>query len=95
MCCLFTTLVLIGPRAAIFVWWLVDPVRWAVAFDSFLWPLVGFLLLPWTTLMYLIVVPGGVTGLDWLWIAIAFVLDLATWGGGGYGNRDRIPGSVV
>ena len=95
MCCLFSTLVLAGPRAALFIWWLMDPLRWSVAFDSFLFPLVGFLFLPLTTLMYLIVVPGGVNGLDWVWIAIAFVLDLGTWGGGTYGNRDRMPGATA
>ena len=59
MCCVFTSLVLLGPRAAILFWWLFQPARWELAFDSFFWPFVGFLFAPWTTLMYVAVLPGG------------------------------------
>ncbi len=93
MCCLFTTLVLMGPRAAIFIWWLIEPLRWSAAFTSFLWPFLGFLLLPWTTLMYVIVYPGGIEGLDIVWLGIAFGFDLFTWFGGAYGNRRQLTGS--
>ncbi len=55
MCCLFTTLVLIGPRAAIFVWWLINPLRFSFAFNTVILPILGIIFLPWTTLMYLIV----------------------------------------
>ena len=92
MCCFFTTLVLLGPRAAIVIWWLVQPVRWQAAFDTWIWPLLGFIFVPWTTLMYVLVAPGGVIGFDWVWIALAVVADIGMWAGGGYGNRDRIPG---
>jgi len=34
----------------------------------------------------------GVTGWDWLWVGIAFVLDLGHYGYSAYGNRDQIPG---
>ena len=93
MCCMFTTLVLLGPRIGILVWWLFDPARWGIAFSSFLWPLLGFLFLPWTTLMYVAVAPvGGVTGFDWIWLGIAVLADISSHTGGAYGNRDRIPG---
>ena len=90
MCCLFTSLFLLGPRAAIVIWWLLQPVRWAEAFDTVLWPIVGFILLPWTTMMYVAVLPGGVDGFDYVWLAIAVVLDAATWAGGGFSNRSRM-----
>lgn len=92
MCCLFTTLVLVGPRAAIVVWGLAQPARWELAFSTFVWPLLGFVFLPWTTLMYVGVAPGGVTGFDWLWMVIAVIVDLASYSGSVYGNRDRIKG---
>ena len=92
MCCFFTTLVLLGPRAAILIWWLINPVRWQATFSSFIWPLLGFIFVPWTTLMYVLVAPGGVIGFDWVWIALAVVADIGMYAGGGYGNRDRIPG---
>jgi hypothetical protein len=92
MCCFFTTLLLLGPRAAILIWWLINPVRWQATFSSFIWPLLGFIFVPWTTLMYVLVAPGGVIGFDWVWIALAVVADIGMYVGGGYGNRDRIPG---
>lgn len=95
MCCLIATLFMLGPRAAILVWWLLQPVRWSAAFDTFLWPFVGFLVAPWTTLMYVAVAPGGITGFDVIWLAIAVAMDLFTWFGGGYTNRDRIPGTTA
>ena len=92
MCCFFTTLLLLGPRAAILIWWLINPVRWQATFDTWIWPLLGFIFVPWTTLMYVLVAPGGVIGFDWVWIALAVVADIGMYAGGGYGNRDRIPG---
>jgi hypothetical protein len=93
MCCLFASLVLLGPRVAGAFWWLLQPVRWQAAFDnSFIWPFLGLIFLPWTTLMYVVVSPGGATGFDWVWLALAVVADIASYGGSAYGNRDRIPG---
>ena len=93
MCCLFTTLLLLGPRAGILIWWLINPVRWELAFDGFLIPFLGFIFLPWTTLMYVIVgVPGGLVGFDWVWMGLAVLADVGMYVGGGYGNRDRVPG---
>ena len=90
MCCLFTVMVLVGPRLGIVVWGLAQPARWELAFSTFVWPLLGFVFLPWTTLMYVAVAPGGVTGIDWLGIVVAVLADLASYTGGAYGNRDRI-----
>ena len=92
MCCIFTSLFLLGPRFAALIWWLINPVRFNAAFNSFIWPLLGIIFLPWTTLMYLLVFPGGVIGFDWLWLGLAVVADIGMYAGGGYGNRDRIPG---
>ena len=92
MCCLFTTLVFLGPRFGILVWWLIQPGRFNAAFDTFIWPLLGALFLPWTTLMYLVVFAGGVTGFDWIWLGLGVLADIGSYGGGAYGNRDRIPG---
>jgi hypothetical protein len=95
MCCLFAALVLLGPRAAIFLWWLFEPARWGATFDTVIWPLVGFLFVPWTTLMYVLVFPGGVDGLDWVWLGLAFLIDLMSWSGGAYGNRGRMRGPTA
>ena len=73
MCCFFTTLVLLGPRVAILIWWVAQPIRFDLIFGSFIWPLLGLLFLPWTTLMYVIVAPGGMTGLEWVLVGRARV----------------------
>jgi len=91
MCCFFTVLVVAGPRLGILVWWLLDTARWSAAFDTFIVPLLGFLFLPWTTLMYVIVSPvGGVTGFDWVWLGLAVLADIGSYAGGGFGNRNRL-----
>ena len=92
MCCFFTTLVFFGPRLAMLIWWLIRPGYFMVVFGSFIWPLLGLIFVPWTTLMYAIVAPGGLIWFDWIWLALALFADLASYGGGAYGNRSRMPG---
>ena len=93
MCCFYTILLFLGPRIASIIWWIADPNRWVgVAFDSAIWPILGILFLPWTTLMYVLVAYGGVTGFDWLFLALAFFGDIGAYAGGGYGNRGRVTG---
>jgi hypothetical protein len=43
MCCFLTSMVLLGPRAAILVWWLLQHARCELAFNSLFWPLLGFI----------------------------------------------------
>jgi hypothetical protein len=90
MCCLFAVLVFLGPRAAILVWWLLQPLRWQLAYPVWVWPLLGFIFLPWVTLMYVLVAPGGIVGFDWIWLGLALIGDIAWWTGGGF--RKRVPG---
>ncbi len=92
MCCVFTTLVLFGPRLGILVWWLINPVRFTAAFGTWIWPLLGFILLPWTTLMSLVVFPAGIVGFDWIWLGLGVLADVASHAGGAWGNRDRLRG---
>ena len=90
MCCLFTVLVFLGPRAGILVWWLLNPARWQLAFQNFLWPLLGFIFVPWTTMMYVLVFPGGVNGFDGLWLGLGLLADIGWWAGAA--GRRRVPG---
>jgi hypothetical protein len=91
MCCIFTILVLLGPRVAGAIWWIANPARWSQAFNgSWLWPLLGLIFLPWTTLMFLLVFPLGVVGWDWLWLGLGLLSDIAWYAGGGL--RRRVPG---
>jgi len=94
MCCLFTILVFLGPRIAGLIWWLAQPTRWVgntniSAFDTILWPILGLIFLPWTTLMWVSVAPGGLIWWEWMFLILAVFIDIGSYGGGGYGNRDR------
>lgn len=78
------------------LWWLFRPLRWETAFSSlfsgglwWIWPVLGIIFLPWTTIMFVIVAPGGVVGWDWLWIGLMFVADIFWYAGGA--GRKRIP----
>lgn len=93
-CCLGALLLAGAPRLALVLWWLFDPTRVTGAFDwqtivgsytipSWVWMLAGFLLVPWTTVAFVFVSPGGVVGAEWLLIGIAFLIDLGAHGGGG------------
>jgi hypothetical protein len=81
-CCLFAVMLAGAPRLAFVLWWIFQPVRFNATFSSFIWPILGVLIVPWATLMYVIVAPGGITGFDWLWLGLALAVDIATYGGG-------------
>lgn len=43
--------------------------------------------------MYVAVAPGGINGLlEWGFLILAVVIDIGAYAGGGFGNRDRVPG---
>ena len=89
MCCFFTALVLFGPRLAILIWWLITPVYVSSAFTNWIIPILGWIFLPWTLLMYLLIFPGGIVGFDWLILGLGLLADIASYSGGAYGNRQR------
>lgn len=83
-------------RLLLLMFWLARPVTMDAMFSTFLVPCLGFFFLPLTTLMYVLLqssAVGGLQGLDWLWLVLAAVMDLASLGGAGYSNRDRLPAS--
>ena len=80
MCCLALVAGFLGPRLALFIWWAFGS-KVDAAFDSWIWPLLGLFFFPWTTLMYVIVWgPGGVSGGEWILVALGAVLDVASYG---------------
>ena len=76
--------------------WFARPTMMNSAFSTFIIPCLGFLFLPFTTLMYVILVQGvgTIQGLDWLWLGLAALLDIASIAGAGVANRDRIPAGM-
>ncbi len=81
-------------RIMLLMYWIARPVAMDAAFHTFILPCLGFMFLPFTTLMYVWLVPGGIQGLDWLWLGLAVVLDVATVAGAGVANRNRIPAGI-
>jgi len=85
MACLLALVALISPRLALFLVWIFSDLL-SRAFDSWIVPLLGFLLLPWTTLAYVAFWDWGpgreVTGAEWVAVGIAVLLDLGSYGQG-------------
>jgi hypothetical protein len=73
--------------------WFARPVMMNATFSTFILPCLGFLFLPFTTLMYVFLIQGvgSIQGLDWLWLFLAAIMDIASIGAAGAANRNRIP----
>ncbi len=81
MGCLVVLLALFSPRLALFFIWLFSDML-SRAFDSWALPLLGFFLLPWTTLAYAVMWDVGtreVTGFEWFIVVLAFLIDLGSY----------------
>jgi len=92
--CVLALIGLAAPRFVLAVMWLFDLFddRLSVAFDSFILGLLGFLLLPYTTLFYALAYApvGGVSGFGWFLVVLGFLMDLSSWSGGEYSRRQRM-----
>jgi hypothetical protein len=87
MPCLIALIALISPRLALFAIFLFSDLL-SDAFDSWLLPLLGFFLLPWTTLAYAVMWSSSheVAGFEWFIVILAFVLDLGSYRSGKRGR---------
>ena len=85
MGCLAVLFALISPRLALFFIWIFSDLL-SRAFDSWFVPLLGFFLLPWTTLAYAVMWSSSdrVYGFEWFIVVLAFLADLAS-----YASRNR------
>ena len=85
MPCLVALFALISPRLALFVIWLFTNLL-SRAFESWVVPLLGFFLLPWTTLTYAAFWDWGsgqhVTGFEWFFVVLAFLIDVGSYSQG-------------
>jgi hypothetical protein len=95
MGCLFVIFAGAFPRFADIILWIARPNLFLAPFGgNWLWPLLGILFLPFTTLLYVVMwsPATGLQGGDWFWIMLAVILDISHAAGGVYSNRDRVPG---
>ena len=91
MACFAALLALISPRLALFAIFVFSDLL-SRAFDSWVVPLLGFFLLPWTTLAYAVMWDAGtnkVYGFEWFIVIIAFLADLGAYAGGGRSRRQE------
>lgn len=86
--CLLALLGAAAPRLALIVMWLFTDLL-SRTFDSFILPLLGFIFLPLTTVIYVFVSPGGLGTFDWILLAVGVLIDLGSYGSGAYGRRRR------
>lgn len=69
------------PRLWILGFWIFSR-QLGNAFDGWIVPALGFVFLPWTTLMYAwmwSVSSDGVNGLEWALVAVGFLIDIWFW----------------
>jgi len=84
MPCLVALLALLSPRLALFALWLFSNLL-DRAYEGWVVPVLGFFLLPWTTLAYAVMWDAGtsgVEGIEWLFVILAFVIDLGAYTSG-------------
>src|SRR2546426_8423321 len=72
-------LIALFSRIALLCVWIWTPLVARAFHGGWLLPLLGIILLPITTLVYVLVysISGSVTGWGWLWVVLALLLDLA------------------
>jgi hypothetical protein len=82
MPCLLLIFVYFFPRAALFFMWLLG--YGGRAFDTILFPLLGFFFMPYTTCAYAIGMneAGGFKGWSLVVLILAVIFDLGQFGGG-------------
>ena len=90
MPCLILILFLIFPRIALLLIFFFSNYL-ERAYHGLLVPLLGFILLPLTTLAYAWMVNTGqpIAGLNLVLLIVAVIIDLGGWGGGEYHRRVR------
>jgi hypothetical protein len=89
MGCFAVLLALISPRLALFFVWLFSDLL-GRAFDEWWLPLLGFFVLPWTTLAYAAMWSAGtnrVSGFEWFIVGLAFIVDISSWSQSGRLDR--------
>ena len=90
--CLFAFAISVAPRLVLLLAWIFSD-RWQVVWrGQWFLPLLGIVLLPYTTVMYMLSwSPAGIVGWDWLWIGLGLFMDLMKWAQVA-ANRKAIPG---
>lgn len=90
MGCIAVLLALISPRLALFFIWIFSNLL-SRAFEAWYVPLLGFFVLPWTTLAYAVMWSSSneVYGFEWFIVGLAFIFDISSYSQSGRISRRR------
>lgn len=89
MGCINAIFTIILPRFAVYVAWFNDPTYWNALYGSQFLLGLGWLALPWTTLIYGLVAANGMSFVNWIFVLFAVLLDIGTYGLGLFGGRKQ------
>ncbi len=89
MPCLFLIVILAFPRIALLLMWFFSTYLQRAFHGGLLVPLIGFIFLPLTTIVYAWEINSGMplAGINLVWLLIAVIIDLGGLSGGGYRSR--------
>jgi hypothetical protein len=91
--CLLALGISLAPRLALILAWIFSD-RWAFVWQgNWFIPLLGIILAPFTTVMYMLAWDPvvGVAGWDWIWVALGAFLDIMNWSQN-INVRKQVPG---
>ena len=92
MPCLVALIAVFFPRVVIVLLFLFERGWLDGAYETTLWPVLGFIFMPFTTLGYALAInqAGALTGLYLVLFVIAVLMDLGAWGGGPTARRRHV-----
>ena len=91
--CAIAFLVALAPRVVLILAAIFSQ-RWDLVWQgNWLWPVLGIIFAPYTTVMYMLSwnPATGISGFDWFWIILGVILDIMKWAQIA-NNRRGIPG---
>lgn len=91
MGCVLVFIGLAVPRVLMFFIWLLTD-WFARGFETRVWPILGFIFLPYTTLAYLAAMLNNNHALSGLWLVLfifAILVDIGNWGGSRAASRKK------
>ena len=91
MPCLLVLVILFFPRVVLVLMFLFTDDLGRAFHHTLLMPLLGFIFLPVTTIVYAWEINKHLVleGVNLLWLLIAVIIDVSGWGGGGFHARRR------
>ncbi|MCE5277571.1 MAG: hypothetical protein ABFD92_14470 [Planctomycetaceae bacterium] len=97
MGCIVAILAMLIPRVVMFFIWILTD-YFGRAFETIIWPLLGFFFMPYTTLAYMAAMLNNNHNISGWWFALvigAVLVDLSHWGGSGRARYRRKRDTII